>query len=136
MVIRTSKADHRRKLTRNGSIVRELLIIVPAVIGLFVLAFFFALSEGHEALIKWGGLVAYTAAIFGIFIKHSRRYLRRQRFWLLTILLLAAHLAAFAIILTHVETWRLTWFVVMVLELPVLVFLRNRLSDPSVDGKA
>lgn len=83
-----------------------------------------------------GGLAAYTAAIFGIFIKHSRRYFRRRRFWLLTALLLAAHLTAFVIILTRIESWRLMWFVVMVLELPVLVFLRNQLSDLSLNGKA
>jgi hypothetical protein len=130
------RIDRHLEFDPNGFAVRELLIIVPTVIGVFILGFFLELAAGREAFMKWGGLTFFTAAIFGIFIKHSPRYFRSRRFWLLTSLLLAAHLTAFAIILTHVETWRLTWFVVMVLELPVLVFLRNRLSHSSLRGEA
>ena len=45
------------------------------------------------------------------------------------VLLLAVHLTAFGIVLTHVGQWKLVWFMVIILEVPVLVFFRNRFGD-------
>jgi len=44
----------------------------------------------------------------------------------MTAILMMGHLAAFAIVLTHVEEWRLSWFMVMVIEAPLFYFIRNK----------
>jgi hypothetical protein len=136
VVNKPTQTDHYRRFDLNGFAVRELLIVVPLVIGVFVVGIYFELSVGRDAFIKWGGLVAYTAVLFGFFINYSRQFFRQWKFWGLAALLLAIHLTAFAIPLTHVEEWRLTWFMIMAFEYPVLVFFRNRLPDPLLNGKA
>jgi hypothetical protein len=86
---------------------------------------------GHEAFIRWGGLAGFTLALFGYFVGDSRSLLRERRFWLLTALLSATHLAFFIVVLTHVDEWRLTWFTGMALEYPVFLFFRGLLPEPS-----
>lgn len=80
---------------------------------------------GHAAYIKWGGLSLFTLGLFTFFIAESEKFLKEWRFWGATAILLAVHLAAFVILLTHIEEWKLTWFMVMVIEYPVFLFLRN-----------
>lgn len=124
----SSKANHRRGFDPNALTARDVLVIVPVIIGLFALSIFFAFSVSHEVYIRWGGLAIDTAVLFGLFINCSRQFFRKLQFWVLTALLLAVHLTAFAIVLTHVEEWKLMWFTVIVLEYPVFVFFRNRLQ--------
>lgn len=125
------KAENHRSFDLDNLRARDLLIIVPLVIGLLILCAFFASSVSHRVYIRWGGLALDTAVLFGLFINYSRQFFRQRQFWVLTAVLLAVHLTAFAIVLTHVEEWQLMWFLVMVLEYPVLVFFRNRLPNPS-----
>jgi hypothetical protein len=125
------KTDRYRRINQNGFAIRELLVVVPAVVAVLLLGAFVASSVGHDAYIRWGGLTLNTAALFGFFINYSRQFFRQRQFWVLAAVLLALHLTAFAIVLTHVEEWQLMWFSVMVLEFPVLVFSRNRLLNPS-----
>ncbi len=88
-------------------------------------------SISHDAFIKWGGLAFISAILFGYFISNSGPFLRVWRFWGLTAALLLAHLTLFALILTHVDEWKLIWFVGMAIEYPVFVFFRSRLPYPS-----
>jgi uncharacterized membrane protein YqhA len=125
------KTENRKRFDLDNLRARDVLIIVPVVIGLLISCAFFASSVSHEAYIRWGGLALDTAVLFGLFINSSRQFFQQRQFWVLTVVLLAVHLAAFAIVLTHVEEWQLMWFLVMVLEYPVLVFSRNRLVNPS-----
>jgi hypothetical protein len=80
----------------------------------------------HEALIRWGGLAVNTCVLFGYFIADSKRLFGRLLFWILTVCLLLAHLAAFGVVLHYVSEWRLVWFLVMYLEAPILVACRDR----------
>jgi len=124
-----SMMSHRRKFDPNVLSVRDVLVIVPVVVALIVLIIFFGLSVSHVVYIRWGGLALATLVLFGLFINDSREFFRKWQFWVLTVLLLAVHLTAFGIVLTHVGQWKLVWFMVIILEVPVLVFFRNRLKD-------
>jgi hypothetical protein len=73
-----------------------------------------------------GGLGGFTFGIFGLFVGDSAKVLREWRFWVLVAILLLAHLTAFVIVLSHVEEWKLTWFMVMVVEYPLFLFLRDK----------
>jgi hypothetical protein len=87
-------------------------------------------SVSHDAFIRWGGLAFMTAILFGYFISNSGQFLREWKFWALTAILLSVHLVAFAVILTHVDEWKLIWFSGMAIEYPMLIFFRSRLPFP------
>ncbi len=84
----------------------------------------------HDAFVRWGGLAVNTCVLFGYFIADSRSFFRKWSFWAVTIALLSLHAAVFCIVLTHVSQWKLVWFMVMILEVPVLLFVRNRFLKP------
>jgi peptidoglycan/LPS O-acetylase OafA/YrhL len=107
-----------------------LLLLLGALIALAGLKMAFVVEDrwGHDAFIRWFGLAAFTLGLFALFVSESQKLLRKRRFWVVTAILLAGHLAAFAIVLTHVEEWKLTWFMVMVIEYPLLLFLRNKFA--------
>jgi hypothetical protein len=97
-----------------------------------LIAFVFFLTVGvflaadHDRYVKFGGLTISTAILFGYYVHDSREYLRKRRFWMLTACLLALHLVAWITLLIHVEKWGLLWFNIMVFELPVFWYLRDR----------
>jgi hypothetical protein len=97
------------------------IVIVQLKIGFVVLD-----RWGDDGFIRWGGLAVFTLGIFGLFIGDSQKILRKGRFWVLVAILLVGHLTVFAIVLTHVEEWKLTWFMVMAIEYPLFLFLRNK----------
>jgi hypothetical protein len=101
---------------------------VPAAIvialGFFLVAGCFIVFGGKGHL-KWGGLTLSTAVIFGYFVRDSRKFLPKPRFWTLTGSLLMLHLLAWIALLIHVERWGLLWFNIMVFELPVFWYLRG-----------
>lgn len=123
----TSRIQHR---VRNF-----LLIVVTSILIAFVLlGIGFAVIDrwGHDAFIRWGGFAGFTLVLFGFFIGDSEQFLKQWRFWVVIVVVLALHLGAFAIVLTHVEDWRLTWFMVMVVEYPFFRFFRDKFVDSSL----
>jgi hypothetical protein len=98
------------------------VLLIP---GVFIFSMVVGIIAGD--FIKWGGLTVYTAFIFGYFVNDSRQYLKLRQFWILTACLLTSHLAVFIVVLLHVAVWKLLWFMVMILELPVFSRLRDRL---------
>lgn len=116
--------------------VRDYVLYVAIAFAFLGAVFVVEGKWGHEAFIRWGGLTGFTAALFAFFVKENREYFRERRFWMLTAALLVVHLTAFAIVLTHVEEWKLMWFMVMVFEYPVFLYARSRLPNPSQDGEA
>jgi hypothetical protein len=105
-----------------------MLFLLGGLIFLVFLKIAFVVEDkwGHDAFIRWDGLVGFTLGMFVLFVAKSEKDLRKSRFWLLTAILLAAHLTGFAIVLTHFEEWRLPWFMVMAFEYPFFLILRNR----------
>ena len=117
--------------------VRDYVLYIAIAVAVGALAILIArTSITQDALTRWGGLAINTAVLYGYFISDSRRFFRKWQFWGLTALLLAVHLTAFAIVLTHVEEWKLMWFMVMILEYPLLVYARSHLPDPTQDREA
>lgn len=105
-----------------------LFLLLCTLIALVGLKLTFVVEDrwGHDAFIRWGGLTGFTLGLFGLFVSESEKLLRRQRFWILTAILLGLHLIAFAVVLTHVGGWKLPWFMVMVPEYPAFLFFRER----------
>lgn len=103
-------------------------IFAGAIVALVGLKLTFVVQGrwGHDAFIRWGGLTGFTLGLFALFVSESEKFLRKSRFWVMTAILLAVHLAVFGMILTRVEEWKLMWFMVMVLEYPLFRFFRER----------
>ena len=111
-----------------GNRVRDFSVYIA--IGLLVAATAWIVASTNlnlDVITRWGGLAANTALVYGYFIADSRSFFGQRAFWAVTSVALAVHLIIFAIVLTHVAQWKLLWFMVMLLEIPVLVFLRDRL---------
>lgn len=108
-----------------------LFVLICIIVALVFLRIVFVIEDGwgHDAFIRWGGLSGFTLATFGLFIGDSQKFLRMQRFWVLVAVLLVGHLAIFAMVLTHVEEWKLSWFMVMVIEYPFFIVLRHKLVN-------
>ena len=123
--------------TRSGHRLRNffLLLLLSALIAFALIGFGFVIVDqwGNDAYIRWGGLTIFTLTLFALFVGKSEDYLRAWRFWGMFAIILAVHLGAFAIVLTHVEEWKLTWFMVMVVEYPLFLFLRNNFVEPPME---
>jgi len=119
-----TRAGHRLKAILLYAVVS--ILIAFALIGMASVV----IDEwGHDAYIRWGGLTGFTVALFTLFAGHSEKFLRKPRFWAVTAAILVAHLTAFAILLTHVEEWKLSWFMVMVFEYPFFFFIRDNFAN-------
>jgi hypothetical protein len=81
---------------------------------------------GHDAVIRWGGLIFFSLVLFALFMADSENLLRKRRFWGVATILLVGHIVVFTILLTHVGTWRLPWFMGMVVEYPLFHLFRER----------
>lgn len=128
MTSAAKRAPRIRDRVRN-SLLYALLSVLIAFAGLEIT---FGVEDkwGHDAFIRWGGLAGFTLGLFALFVRDSETFFGTWRFWVVTAVLLAGHLAAFAVILTHVEEWKLMWFMVMVIEYPVFLFLRTSFASP------
>jgi hypothetical protein len=121
----TSRIQHRMRSFL-------LVVCVSVLIAFAFLGVVFMVEGhwGHDALFKWGGLSLFTMVLFVFFIGASEKYLRSWRFWVGTAGLFVGHLAGFAFVLTHVDEWRVMWFMVVFFEYPIFVFLRERFVSP------
>ena len=117
----TQRNTHRRARLVDFSF--YILIAIAFVAAIFIVEG----RWGHEALIRWGGLVGYTAILFGYFINDSRQFFKNRSFWILTVALFFLHLGVFIAVLMHVTEWKLPWFMIVVFEVPVFILLRNQL---------
>jgi hypothetical protein len=124
-------ASHAQRAAYIRSRARDYILYVLIALALVGLALVVEGRWGHDAFIRWGGLGGFTSVLFCYFISESRQCFRERWFWMMTAALLVAHLTAFAIILTHVEDWKLMWFMVMAFEYPVFAYLRDRLPCSS-----
>jgi hypothetical protein len=120
-------ADTQRS-ARVRSRIRDFVLYI-AISFAFVAMLIVVARTGvsHDVYIRWGGLALNTSILFGYFIADSRQFFLRWQYWILTAVLLSVHLAGFIVVLTHVQEWKLIWFMVMFLEYPMLVFFRSRL---------
>lgn len=103
------------------------ILISIGVVAMLVLIAHFHVS--HAVFIRWGGLGLGTLILYGGFISHSRQLLNKWLFWVLTGAALILHLGLFITILSFATEWKLTWFMAMLLEVPALLYIHNRLSQ-------
>ena len=102
---------------------RDLLLLVPIIVGLFVL--FIVLDIGEPNRTKWSGLALDTGVLFAFLIHKSQSFLKSRPFWLLTASFLGVHLALWIAILTHVSHWGLLGFNFMALEILPFFYFRD-----------
>jgi multidrug transporter EmrE-like cation transporter len=125
------KAKKSRRFDPSHLTLRDVLIIVPLVLVLFVLTLAFGFLVSDETYIKWGGLGVDSVVLLAFFIFRSRESLRERRFWLLTASFFTFHLAGWIVFLSHVDQWKLAGFYIMVLEVPVFFYIRDWLDRTS-----
>lgn len=118
--------------TRNGAgfdpnhlTARDVLFIVPLFFVIFIGLIFARGMFGQQGYVRWVGLAVNTAVLFGLFIWQSRTEGLRRSFWVLCATCMMIHLAVF-IALTHFIEWRIGWYLLMYLEIPILNSLRRR----------
>jgi hypothetical protein len=100
----------------KASRVRDYAIYISIGLGLVGLILWRAERGGPgipESAWKWIGLALTTPILFGYAVKEYRRDWSHLRFWCVVLLLLAAHLALFSIILAHVNRWGMLGFVLV-----------------------
>jgi cytochrome bd-type quinol oxidase subunit 2 len=118
--VRTSSvADTEPEGRTLGWVVRRLLLYIGlAFASLTVFVLFFALTIRLGVTDKingwfsggWIGFLAFTALLFWITVRQSRRRWRHWSFWLVIACLLMIHCLAFVAILRAYPDWRMIWF--------------------------
>jgi len=122
------RAKSRWRFDPNNLTARDVLVIVPLVLGLGACTVAFGLHVSHEVYIKWGGLALNTAVLFGVAAYYYRNFLRTQRFWIQLLSGLVLHLVVWIILLSQVDEWRLAWFLIMIVEAPAFQFIKDLLD--------
>lgn len=120
--MKTSESERRYAYSRLKDFI--LYLTIALVIGIVAVAIA-STKISDDGFVRWGGLLVNTVVIFGYFISDSRSSLRLPSFWAMVCLLFVAHTSAFSLVLLHVKTWKLIWFLVMYPELLLFAFVRN-----------
>ena len=120
-----AKAKSRWRFDPNALTVRDVLIIAPVVVVMFILSAVFASRVSDDVYIRWGGLALDSAVLLGFVIYYSRDLFRTRGFWIQLLSGFIVHLAAWIIFLSHVGEWKLAWFSIMVFEVPAFFYLRD-----------
>lgn len=99
----------------NANRARDYLIYISIGLALVGFVIWGASHWGpvHQSAIKWIGLAGTTPILFGYALSEYRPNWHQPRFWGVVLILLAAHLGAFALILSHVDRWGLLGFVLV-----------------------
>jgi hypothetical protein len=124
------RSETARAFDPNNLKARDVLVLVPLIVGILICFVIFAFQVGDVVYIKWGGLGINTATLFGFLLYHSREQFKSKSFWIVGGCFLALHLTTWIALLTFVDEWRLAWFGVMALEAPTFLYLSKRPSHP------
>ena len=95
-------------MRRPVEISLEIAVGLAIVAGIFIFAVYF---PGRDFPLKWLGLAAATALIFGYSLYWTRTIPKPARFWFYWTGFLVLHLALFVPLLLAVHRWPLVWFV-------------------------
>jgi hypothetical protein len=117
--VSTTADDPRSQERTFVWLVRRLLLYIGlAFAALTVFALFFALTIRLGITSKvndwfkggWVGFLCFTALLFWITVRESRRRWSHWSFWLAIVCLLTIHCLAFVAILRIYPDWRVIWF--------------------------
>lgn len=120
------KPTHEKR-SHSESRSRDLVLYVTISLAFMFLAV--VLGRSNLSLKVSGqvlSLVLFTGLLYCSFIAFNRQMFRVWTFWLLTIVMISAHLAVFLIINLRVDHWRPLWNGLMFFEIPILDFLKGR----------
>ncbi len=115
----SSIADTGSKERALGWVARRLLLYIGlafASLAVFVLFFALTIRLGVTDKVNtwfkdgWVGFLAFTALLFWITVRQSRRRWRHWSFWVVIACLLTIHCLAFVTILRIYPDWRVIWF--------------------------
>jgi O-antigen/teichoic acid export membrane protein len=115
----SSVAKVQSKERTFGWVVRRILLYIGlALAALTIFALFFALTVYLGVTDKvnswfksgWIGFAAYTALLFWVTVRQSRRRWHHWSFWFAIACLLTIHCLAFVAILRIYPDWRVIWF--------------------------
>jgi hypothetical protein len=120
-----SRPNRLLRFDPNNLTARDVAILVPVILGFFLLQVALAVLLGDQAL-RWGGLLVNSAILFAYFIQDSDEQRHSKAFWRLTSVLLITHFIFFGLIISRADEWKPVWFMVMVPELAFFVAIRNR----------
>jgi hypothetical protein len=119
MLLNSSERNARRPRVQAKN-----LVLLVAIVGIFMaVAAFFRVEVSHDTYIRWGGLILTVTVIFGILVRRSPKFYHLTSFWILVAIFVSLNLVAFGALVTSVLDWRLPWFGLMLIEVPVFISL-------------
>jgi hypothetical protein len=81
---------------------------------------------GNQEILRWGGLAANTALLFGFVISRAKPFWHAWAFWSSVVGVLVVHILLFTILLTQAEHWSASWFLFMYpIEVPLIAILSD-----------
>ncbi len=125
------KSSSSRFRSRSRDFALYIAISLAVVLMLVVLG---RSSLSFEMANRWFSLAFFTAILYGTFIALNRALYRNRSFWVLTAILLLAHLVLFITVVTQIPHWRSIWSAVMFFEAPVLDALKDRFASSRSRG--
>jgi hypothetical protein len=121
-------ASEQGSLKKHPRLKDRAALIATAFVCITVLLLF-RWKVGHDAYIRWGGLVLTIAVVFGTLIRKSKEFYEMKSFWILVASSIALNIVIFGIILASASEWKLPWFGIMLLEIPIFFMFRNGLQS-------
>jgi hypothetical protein len=109
--------------------VKDVVAIIVLFFCCFIILIVSASYLGSNRYVRWAGLISNSVVLFAWFIGRNRACYRDRTFWQLGAICLFLHLSVF-IVLTSLTQWKLGWFLVMYLEMPLLERLKERFVGP------
>lgn len=110
----TLRRDH--KVLRSHP--QDLLLCVVVAILVIAAILGFEAAWGADAFLRWGGFLAFSLLFFWRAIGLSKRRTSPE-FRNFVLLFILAHTAAWIALLVSLTAWRLPWFALMFIEVPI-----------------
>ena len=110
----------------------KLFGIALACLALIGIAVFISVRTGLVIPSRWFGLCYWTGFLIWIICRQHRSNLKQTSFWVAFLVLLALHVAGFAVVLRMYPEWRGAWFpLIAVIEIPLMamaleLFIRQK----------
>jgi hypothetical protein len=91
----------------------KLVAIAVACLVVFAIGFFIWVKTGlikFQIPARWFGLFYWTCALLWVILRQFKSDLRRVKFWVVLLTVLALHIGGFALVLRGYPEWRTVWF--------------------------
>jgi len=103
----------------------KLFAIAVGCLVVFSIVFFIWVKTGlvrFNIPARWFGLFCWTCGLLWVILRQFKDDLRRVKFWVALLALLAVHVCAFVVVLRSYPEWRMAWFmIVFLIEGPLVM---------------